>query len=97
MARGRQRDRSVTLATTREIKWRATLCVLLARRHLPSPSLTSAALIYCVQRCNGNCIARRKYYKESLQLLPASRNMYRASLSDYTSTLERHEVTVRKH
>ena len=51
LARGRQHDHSVTLATARAMKWRAALRVLMEPRHLPSPSSTSAVLMHCIKCC----------------------------------------------
>ena len=74
MGRGRQRDHSVTLATSRAMKWRAALRVLMARRHLPSPSSTSAVLMHCIKRCTS----------EQSKLLRFSERPNRISLSSFS-------------
>ena len=74
MGRGSQRDHSVTLATGRAMKWRASLRVLMARRHLPSPSSTSAVLMHCIKRCTS----------EQGELLRFSERSNRISLSSFS-------------
>ena len=74
MARGRQRDHSVILATARAIKWRAALRVWIARRHLPSSSSKRSVLMYCIKGCTS----------EQSEFLRFSERSNRISLSSFS-------------